>query len=708
MTRITPDALYRLLPAVHRLRDAAEGEPLRQLIAVLAREGAVIEESIEQLFDNLFIETCAPWAVPYIGGTLGYRALHPVAGLAVGNRAEVAHLIGYRRGKGTAAVLEQLARDVTGWPARAVEYVQLVATCQHMNHVRPDHHASPDLHDPLPLERLGGGFDRAARSVDVRSIQQGAGRKSTGGRHNLPNVGLHLWRLAVMSHTNVPATRVGPRRFLFDPLGAPRQLVNRPEPEDSIRTLAQPVNLPGPITRRALHGDVALYYPRAFEIFVDGVPVPPGQIAACDLSNDGPGWNHSPHVDPAGPDVRVDPELGRIAFREANPGAVRVTWHDAFPGRIGGGEYNRAADLVTAPGQVVVRVSDPAADLDAALAALAGGGILELAANEVFDAPTLMAAEAGAEVILRAADGVRPILRAAQPMVLTGGAESRLTLDGLCVEGDRVEVLPNAEGAMPGEVTLRHVTLIPGLGFTPAGAPSSPEAVSLSVAAGGTELRVDRAITGRLELDGTVNATLRDSIVDAAAADPGDSPEAWAIGGPGGAPGGALTILGSTVIGRILARALPLVSDSRLHARAAGEPPVRALRRQEGCLRFSYVPPGSITPRRYRCQPQLAIDQAIEAREIETGGPLPAAERALIEARITRWLVPVFTALGASHPAQAQLHALAPREIAQGASDESEMGAWHHLFQPQREANLRLRLEEFLRFGLEAGLFFET
>ena len=36
------------------------------------------------------------------------------------------------------------------------------------------------------------------------------------------------------------------------------------------------------------------------------------------------------------------------------------------------------------------------------------------------------------------------------------------------------------------------------------------------------------------------------------------------------------------------------------------------------------------------------------------------------------------------------------------------MGAYHLLFQPQREANLRIRLEEYLRFGLEAGVFFET
>jgi hypothetical protein len=33
------------------------------------------------------------------------------------------------------------------------------------------------------------------------------------------------------------------------------------------------------------------------------------------------------------------------------------------------------------------------------------------------------------------------------------------------------------------------------------------------------------------------------------------------------------------------------------------------------------------------------------------------------------------------------------------------MGAFHALYQPQREANVALRLDEYLRFGLEAGIF---
>ena len=84
------------------------------------------------------------------------------------------------------------------------------------------------------------------------------------------------------------------------------------------------------------------------------------------------------------------------------------------------------------------------------------------------------------------------------------------------------------------------------------------------------------------------------------------------------------------------------------------------------------------------------------------------AKSDLIALRIARRLVPSFTALSASHPAYAQLRRSAPEEIRRGASDEGEMGAWHLLFQPQREANLRIRLEEYLRFGLEAGLCFET
>jgi hypothetical protein len=109
---------------------------------------------------------------------------------------------------------------------------------------------------------------------------------------------------------------------------------------------------------------------------------------------------------------------------------------------------------------------------------------------------------------------------------------------------------------------------------------------------------------------------------------------------------------------------------------------VLADRRQEGCVRFSYLPPDSRTPQRYRCQP---ADDADAAR-----------------------VRPVLTSERYPDPAYGQLDRRTPDEIWRGADDESEMGALHHLFQPQRAAYLEARLDDYLRFGLEAGFFFAS
>lgn len=65
--------LYELLPVIYRIRDAANGEPLRELLSVTADEIAVLEENLQQLYDDQFIETCDEWVVPYIGDLIGYR-----------------------------------------------------------------------------------------------------------------------------------------------------------------------------------------------------------------------------------------------------------------------------------------------------------------------------------------------------------------------------------------------------------------------------------------------------------------------------------------------------------------------------------------------------------------------------------------------------------------------------------------------------------
>jgi hypothetical protein len=134
---------------------------------------------------------------------------------------------------------------------------------------------------------------------------------------------------------------------------------------------------------------------------------------------------------------------------------------------------------------------------------------------------------------------------------------------------------------------------------------------------------------------------------------------------------------------------------------------VQTQRTQAGCVRFSFVPAGSRTPRRYRCQPDLAADKAI-AEALAINPALTAAQRAQIRAAVVARVVPAFTTVRYGQPAYAQLRTHSPLELRTGAEDGSEMGVYCHLKQPQREANLRLRLDEYLPFGLEAGLIFAT
>ena len=136
------DRLYELLPVVYRQRDVELGQPLRALLQVISEQVNLVENDIAQLYDNWFIETCEDWAVPYIADLIGYRIVHEAGepGSATTeegsqrnkiliSRREVANTIRYRRRKGTLALLELLARDVAGKPARSSRVLPN-STCQ--------------------------------------------------------------------------------------------------------------------------------------------------------------------------------------------------------------------------------------------------------------------------------------------------------------------------------------------------------------------------------------------------------------------------------------------------------------------------------------------------------------------------------------------------------------------------------------------------
>ena len=139
------------------------------------------------------------------------------------------------------------------------------------------------------------------------------------------------------------------------------------------------------------------------------------------------------------------------------------------------------------------------------------------------------------------------------------------------------------------------------------------------------------------------------------------------------------------------------VDAPRTQPRVEGN--IGVARRQIGCMRFCYVPCRCRTPRRYRCQPDEAI---AEVRRRITDVDALYAEIASEQLRLR----PQFTSERYGTPAYAQLGANCAAEIVRGADDDSEMGAYHDLFQPQRAANLRARLAQFTPAGMHIGLFF--
>jgi hypothetical protein len=335
--------LFSLLPAVHRLRDAAQGDPLRALLNVIGREVQRVEDDIGGLYDNWFIETCDEWVVPYIADLLGVRALPGVSAAArhsgFSQRSYVANTLSYRRRKGTAAVLEQLARDITGWQCKAVEFFERTASTQHVNHPRPSHQFTLDVrHSTIRL--YDTPFEPAARLAEVRHID------NARGKHNVPNVGLFLWRLQSYLLQGVSARQVDAKRFTFDPLGRDVALFNMPRTEASITQATQAANVPMPFTRLALNEGLPGYYgdpstPRSVLVSVGAVARPVGTIAVCNLSDDGAQWAHSA---PAGK-TAIDPELGRAAFDVTPVGDVTVSYAYGFGGDLGGGPYDRLASL---------------------------------------------------------------------------------------------------------------------------------------------------------------------------------------------------------------------------------------------------------------------------------------------------------------------------------------------------------------------------
>src|SRR5436309_3156344 len=126
------DKLWSLLPAVYRAEDTdnfSTDGPLREMVNRIGAQAAILRRSIDRLWEDQSIETCDDWIIPYIGDLL---ATNLVAILdARGKGLAVANTINYRRRKGTLAVLEEIASDITGWDAKVVEFFRRLGRTRH-------------------------------------------------------------------------------------------------------------------------------------------------------------------------------------------------------------------------------------------------------------------------------------------------------------------------------------------------------------------------------------------------------------------------------------------------------------------------------------------------------------------------------------------------------------------------------------------------
>ena len=260
----------------------------------------------------------------------------------------------------------------------------------------------------------------------------------------------------------------------------------------------------------------------------------------------------------------------------------------------------------------------------------------------------------------------------------------------------------------PPVLRLRHCTLVPGLTLKLAGEPKAPEQPSLIIDADNATVEIDHCIVGAVRCGRGVAVTIKNSIVDAtelhhvAFANPDNERRA----------GGVLTVVNCTIVGKVNSACLELASNTVFLAARSGpgdpwKQVVISEQNQQGCVRFSVLPLNSVVPRRYRCQPDLAVTAALTAADVPKGSLSNAQRKAITLAAQAR-LRPAFTTLRYGQPGYGQLGSYCPNEIRTGAEDESEMGAFHDVFAPQRESNLKIRLQEYLRFGLEAGIFYST
>ncbi|CAH8296446.1 hypothetical protein EV196_11142 [Mariniflexile fucanivorans] len=657
------EKLYQLLPAIYRVKDSElvdnhqDLPPLKALFSILSEELDMIEENLDQLYDDQFIETCSEWAIPYIGDLIGFQPLAPIHDPKFTSRSEVANTIGYRRRKGTLSILEQLARDVTNWDANVVEYFRLLATTQYLNHLRPNNISVPNLKNWEQLEYVNSPFDTIPRTADLRNIN------SKRGKYNIPNIGIFLWRIQAFSRTDASAFQVDGARYTFHPLGIDTALYNFPETETSVTELAAPNHTPVAFKRRLLKEHLNAHYGRGKDIFIrigSNRDIHKNEICIGNLSN----WDDATLSPPANR-VVIDPELGRIMFgadfiTALSSNHVNVWYNYGSLEKMGGGEYDRASGF--SDFEIIYTVSKDVGlgnflniqDAINEAQAQPNNAIIEVLDNHSYEENLQIQLQTGQTIELRSADGMCAVLKFLTDFTIEGEALSEVIINGFIMDGNNMVIQNNTNLE---RLSITHCTYL-------------PKASSNKIILGSPiQLKINNAIVAGINTFENASIHIENSIVDVL------NKEEKAISALEGQRA-ILQVKNTTILGEVDVKSISLVENCIFISLVT----VQLL--QTGCIRYSYLPFNSITPRKYHCYPKTS-------EEIKT-------------------VVPDFMSTIYGNPAYFQLNVWCKNEFLKGADDASEIGVYHNLFQPQKESNLQIRIQEYLRFGMEAGVFYAS
>lgn len=520
------DKLWRLLPSVYRSEDAVtlDGRgPLRELVERLAAQIAVVRRSIDRLWEDQSIESCDDWVIPYIADLL---ATNLVSGMdARGQRLDVAKTIYYRRRKGTVAILEEIAGDVTGWEAHVVEFFRRMSRSRHGLDPEIGLPVEPNFPDRLQKAQglvgantrtgAGGwadlrnryGASRAHTAFDefahVADLRRGRGRF---GWHNIPRLGVFLWRLESfgVDQATPVAVQGCADWYTFDPTGRDIPLFAAALRKETARygdqwTAPEEWQLPAAIDNPLWDAFRDLLY-----------PADPDQERSLGVFTRTAGGYNLIGLG----DVRVDPERGR--FHVENPPVtlpVFGAYHYGFSAPMGAGPYDRRLRGAT--------VASPAP-----VTTIAGGGVLSaFAAGTVIVGDSLTYTSAPAvsnidQAAVTAKNEKRPVLRMGpgSAWTLTGKPGAELSLSGLLISGGDVVLKGDFDS-----VTLDAMTVDPG--STGSGAlfqkaADGRELVPSVIQVEGRvrKLTITRSITGpvRTRSGGTIDSLeISDSIVQA-------------------------------------------------------------------------------------------------------------------------------------------------------------------------------------------------